>query len=109
MTISKELLTKVLGEHCRSYDVETQLLFYTDEHDSSVWVELNIYELMYLCKEWARKHYYYLPSYTGALGGTCSIDYGTKTIEIIIGDDSNFTEPEAVFKACEWILKEIQK
>lgn len=64
---------------------------------------INIYELAYKCKEWANKQDY---------DNNCfvTILYENITSRAIITEDGfGFyanTEPEAIFKACEWILKE---
>jgi len=69
--------------------------------------EINIYELMHMMKEWAEKKGYILQSHI--IGDSvCKISKITNyspyidTLEILNAN----TEPEAVTKACEWILEQ---
>ena len=77
--------------------------------------EINIYELAHKCKEWAntKKHTVMvvdeqvkLLSYIDRFGGHCRIKLFPMQPN---SDDISFhekSEPEAIFKACEWILNE---
>ena len=109
--ISKELLSEVLGYGVMSHEkaiwsnsilVVTSNAFYTEN--------INIHKLAHKCKEWARVHYnlYTIPTFQCQLDGS---------IDMIVTDNEDFinnrnerysvsakTEPEAIFKACEWIL-----
>jgi hypothetical protein len=124
MNISKELLREVLKiptvSAVGTIDYWNCLIFYStpcinirDEHS------INIYELAHKCKEWAFKNEYELNS--GYL--THGILYPSKPSHQIRCDVSykladtlqtyrvwENTEPEAIFKACQWILdnKEIK-
>ena len=64
---------------------------------------LNMYELTHKCKEWALENGYEL--YSSSIG-ICDIfnnDFENKGAHIA------GTEPEAIFKACQWILDNKEK
>lgn len=69
---------------------------------------INIYELAYKCKEWALNNGYEIYS---KQDGFCGIglsggdDYGVYWDYVFYAD----AEIEAIFKACEWIRKELLK
>ena len=84
-----------------------------DENDDGILL-LNIHELAHKCKEWARIKYnfYIIPTIQYQKDGF---------ITMIVTDNEDFinnvnerrkvgaqTEPEAIFKACEWILRNNQ-
>lgn len=102
--ISKELLSEILGS-----DIYLKQEAYDGYMEYS-----NIYELAHKCKEWAfnqklldRKPDIYSGLWKGISSGRTmyrcilflSIKRGKEKFEAD-------TEPEAIFKACEWILKE---
>ena len=61
-------------------------------------IDINIYELSHKCKEWAEiNHGYILCSYKCGSVGNCQI---MKLDKFFIAS----TEPEAIFKACQYIL-----
>ena len=108
MNVSKELLNEVLGEQVHEIQIlknkaifgGIQLWIYSESHD----VAVNIHELAHKCKEWIKStSHYELVIYdsnvyltTCGLGGEGGFYYDYK----FIAD----TEPEAVFKACQWVL-----
>ncbi len=98
--ISHELFSKVTGiDVISGFGADG----YSDYHHISSW---NIYELAYKCKEWATKQdrAIFSGSLVGEKGFYCDVKiYGGSTVHITTNQD---TEPEAIFKACEWILKE---
>jgi hypothetical protein len=109
MSISKELLSEVLG--CK-LDIDEQLqpndIEYIEKVGSKLYYRyINIYELMHLCKEWAYTKNYFLFSGYGAISASCEVNHRTASLgkinpqEIVLAD----TEPEACFLACEWILE----
>ena len=95
--ISKELLSELLG--CRCSKIKpfgtTRIAYTFLDSPNYVDATINIYELAYKCKEWA----YGLGVAIDSCHQTAIIHFDRK-IEIK-GD----TEPEAIFKACEWILE----
>ena len=118
--VSKELMSEVLN-----YEVDTFLglnkneIDYTccrDENEGYIDISINLYEFAFKCKEWAYTNKYRLSSGQHRLNTKqehyinnqiasyfCSVYY-------ITNDDSDIqidanTEPEAIFKACEWILE----
>ena len=108
--ISKMLLQKILGSNYKVTQVKVvnSTLIY-DDYDSC---EINIYELAYKCKEWAREQDYHI-STGNRTDGTTRFDVMCAYTDADIEEWDDFfsgifdTEPEAIFKACEWILKEI--
>ncbi len=101
--ISKELLSEVL-----KFDISHM----TTKIDGHVYYriknrysgDISMYELAHKCKKWANKQGYTL---TVVYAPDITMVY---PMEIITGERLPFvkadTEPEAIFKACEWILKE---
>lgn len=95
--VSKQLINEVLGfdwvEHIRID--ENEIIMGTLDEDMQ---DINIYELSYRCKDWAVEKGFYLKSWINDdYSGTCEI--------LLFGKYDANTEYEAVFKACEWILK----
>ena len=100
--ISKELLSEVINQNVKVIVLKENTVFYQCEDGFDDLI--NIHELAHKCKEWALSVY-------------DSIDfmvYGRSQCDITIftqPDDIKYnfnadTEPEAIFKACEWILKD---
>lgn len=127
--ISKELLSEVLGYTDEDYVIvatekdifldknylhyEYQDPYCTPETYITIKDKINIYELAHKCKEYALNKGYYLRAEQGvnykdnlqwAAFLNTDMDDGADYV-----DYWNNTEPEAIFKACEWILKEIKK
>lgn len=122
--ISKELLSEVLGK--------TVDIVYTKDHvgnDFKTFIrprygdfldEINIYELAHKCKEWAKNKGYYLLSgiytYNDKTDGTydCLINQNftyeddgchiTRSESCLESFNGFGTEPEAIFRATQWIL-----
>jgi hypothetical protein len=111
--ISKELLSEVLGDNkiigcsftseigfdaieyawigCRAIDDCMEFIDY-----------INIYELAHKCKEWASNKGIGLASWVEQYpDGACQLTWKAEYITIDFSADS---EPEAIFKACQWIL-----
>ena len=108
MRISKELLSKVLRKEVTQIGGENSIVRYhrveyvgMDNHrqvraDGNI----NIYELAHICKEWADKEAVNsFKSWKGDDVWHSEFTYGFEFIEFD-GD----TEPEAIFRACEWML-----
>lgn len=107
--ISKELLNEVLEEEVlsvRPYISDDP--FYKNvimwECRKNTYDTINIYELAHKCKEWAFSLGCELSSFKANYSG-----YWFSTIKFVdvmarpISFNSN-KEPEAIFKACQWIL-----
>ncbi len=115
--INKELLSTVLGYEV--FDALTKrlsnnCLFYRTNDEATIrrhspyLPSINIYELAHKCKEWTIKYSgWTLQSYTNERGsGVCRIKVGDgQEINKLIA----LSEPEAIFKACEWILTKDSK
>lgn len=108
--ISKELLSEVLD--CNIYEIlpeseiigSPKVIQYRTKNSFIPFDYINIYELANKCKEWAHTYKLSVRSFNGYGGWFCTISSW---------DDSTFkskefnatTEPEAIFKACQWILE----
>ena len=116
--VSKELLSEVLGhkEECDTVEITTCYsnmelgIRYTKQTETCKLVDaINIYELSYKCKEWAFKNGYtieskldfFFPEYNN---GCIARSYVANKEEGVVLREQSNTEPEAIFKACQWIL-----
>ena len=119
--ISKELLSEIFphGENSiQTIDIANNELAVL--YSMGGWVYHNIYELAHKCKEWALgKSFaiYTMPTLTERKWGNTSIriyHFHSAGKDRIIGKtfkDGRVeadTEPEAILKACEWILEEMK-
>ena len=120
--ISKELLSEVLGiKVVEIYKEKGEIYRYRRYKEEIDGCHIhNIYELAHMCKEWAIKqssnnNFFVLEISSGALTSNvyCFVEYrlydeysrnGGKDFKYVVTDLK--TEPEAIFKACEWILKD---
>ncbi len=104
--ISKELLSKVLNfpfTSITNIQSGNNLIAYTTyELPTHKYKFINIYELAYMCKEWAYKQdWEYIINTHKTINGKLYRVWFEKDTETEFFAD---TEPEAIFKACEWIL-----
>lgn len=123
--ISKELLSEVLGvskylllsfhfhgKHLH-YLIQGNTISDTENTIQNNHKTINIYELAHKCKEWAMQTPYIVDQLTINIDRTCLpnkfktrywcvwlLRY-SKVSEEFYAD----TEPEAVFKACQWLLE----
>ena len=112
--ISKELLIEVLGikERITHIDVsvKSKYVFWyylTETSYSAKEKKINIYELAHKCKVWA----YTAIEPCGIIASNFA-EKGNAFLKTGGIDDRYFyanTEPEAVFKACEWILAQTKE
>ncbi|MFA5040056.1 MAG: hypothetical protein WC464_00280 [Bdellovibrionales bacterium] len=103
--ISKELLREVWKwkyatiKDCRVAGKHIEVTF----NETNSKDKINIYELVHKCKEWAMNQQYSLRSEIYRNGcGYVLCEPRTSGLK-----DSSFTgstEPESIFKACQWIL-----
>jgi hypothetical protein len=107
--ISKELLSEVLGSATKGLksfglsECGIYLIFQYEDFDDSI----SVYELAHKCKEWAYnlKQEIIIKSYTVFNAGGCEL-IDKMGCSVYICDAK--TEPEAIFKACEWIMEQKQ-
>ncbi len=104
--ISKELLSEVLrieviqinniseiyGIH---YEVQTK--------DEIKLQNINIYELAHKCKLWALGNGYFIESGYDTNGAYCVNRGNSKIFHAWDYEEDDWTESEAIFKACQWI------
>jgi len=108
---SKELLSEVLKINVTEvYERRGEIRFRTHTNRADGWDSSsdtpipNIYELAYKCKEDATKYNYFISSFIS----NCMQGKGEATIQDENGNKKVFvadTEPEAIFKAREWLRK----
>lgn len=104
-SISKELLSKVLGFECRDLSPSKgnkNYLNYYGAIEIDKWTEksINIYELAHRCKEWARDN-----SFINIMTYKKGPYYFVEDNDFLDNEDfKSDSEPEAIFKACQWIL-----
>lgn len=107
--ISKELLGEVLERDVdKVKDIEANTLIYGCAHSDGWYDEISAFELAHKCKEWAIKIDYKIESHIHFINkriiGVASFNTQDNTTKFFQAD----TEHEAIFKACEWILKEMK-
>lgn len=118
--ISKELLSEVLNIHIGLIELKpilennkTDIGYLLKGSQNTVHEvhnnhkRINIYELAHRCKEWALKKdkYKWLFSYKAFIDCWCDIVDNHNRKNIIMSFRAD-TEPEAIFKACQWILED---
>ncbi len=97
--LSEVLCRKVIPNHEWESSLEYSFMINDIKHSQSI----NIYELAHKCKEWARLKGRSLrsnPSWDDCKKYECD-DRDYDDMPMFIED----TEPEAIFKACQWILE----
>lgn len=106
--ISKGLLSEVLHYDVYKIHIKNNTLEYDCDFDDVLIIRnINIYELAHKCKEWAAAKYMPICSKTTRQGGIAKI---RKKIDnknhsnTIFSTEYLHSEPEAIFKACQWIL-----
>lgn len=105
LQISKELLSEVLElKRIDEIYIEDNILYFCELNNG-----INTYELAHKCKEWAKsKEFIIHSSPTQKIEHTAivqSFDFN----KFYYGENQFYalTEVEAIVKACEWILKEL--
>lgn len=101
--ISKELLSEVLGNGIYTHvSLDNCVVSWNNAKEDE---SINIYELANKCKEWAVvKQFYNIATLLDYTGHTCIIRQDPITF---LNTELRFragTEPDAIFKACQWIL-----
>lgn len=101
--ISKELLSEVLKQVCNPllFDEQYNTLYYHNDYGNKA--RINAYELAHKSKEWAKSVYNNIDFMVYGKG-QCDLTIFTQPDDIKYNFNAD-TEIEAIFKACEWILK----
>ena len=121
--ISKELLSIIMCakiERFRILNNIAHIYYINDEQEYFI----SVYELSYRCREWARNNNYEVSACKPIVQddeGKAVINYWYKAYihkfelgtysgpeQILKFDVNCSSEPEAIFKACEWILTQIK-
>lgn len=109
MIISKELVCEVLDideRLCRLDKlIDNTLFFYTLNNTGEYQHYINIYEFAHKCKEWAWLEGNELVSFKVNRIGEwfCTIQILDIHVKRIVFQGK--TEPEAIFKACQWLFE----
>jgi hypothetical protein len=102
--ISKKLLSEVLGlKNPHPLKIEDGKLYLYKELGQNI-TTINIYDLAHMCKEWALQYNFYISSEVKKENSFSGL-MGDDIWEHILLPFTADTEPEAIFKACEWILE----
>lgn len=104
--ISNKLLSEILfdGKYILEVDevVNEATILVRDEDEDEISEFINIYELAHKCKEWAYKRDTALISGMDYIDKSCFCNiWETDGIKFTVRGD---TEPESIFKACQYIL-----
>ena len=103
---SKELLSEVLNNQVDSFSCVNNILHIYFKNDKQQYFE-NIYELAHKCKEWILDNSDYeviINDTTVYLDNSCSLlNEGGFYFNARFAAE---TDPESIFKACEWVRKE---
>ena len=112
--ISKELLNEVLNVEIYGIEIPRDFLDSNTDH-ITIWFNeyersrINIHELAHKCKEWALDNGYEIVSRILSSDhqktGHCYIVKCEYEYEKVIKIFNEKTEPEAIFKSCQWILE----
>ena len=104
--ISNKLLKKVLEIEITHFAKYDKNIFRCETPHYRVFI--NIYELANKCKEWALANGYNLWSGYAPKDKKFAVNFYLikENIEIDCDESLADTEVEAIFKACEWILKQ---
>jgi hypothetical protein len=98
--VSKELLSEVFGWHIKFVNprVNDNEISFVDQDGEML--RLNVYQVAHKCKEWARSEDYIIMSGKSITAKAYFLAFHGSYFEAE-------TEPEAIFKACEYILKQL--
>ena len=117
LKISKKLLSEVLKLEVVKHSLFNKSnksfnITYMPSEDSikSSWMPININDFFFDCKEWAFSKGYIISSgLTPVLGvskdGWAEVFSSSTPLNGKLHTFKQLSEPEAVFKACEWILE----
>ena len=112
--VSKELFLEIMPEYKKYKNIKIEITknILISLDGQSVFSSVNIYEFAYLCKEWAySKGFNIEPSIDGYVENKDLWHYNCHILEpytkntIFAFKEEFKTEIEAIFQACEWILK----
>lgn len=112
---STELLTLILDKKLTDVSIKTknivgmqsfEVLSYRPLYDNASFREINLYELAHKCKKWALSKEWHINSKLNENGASSYVcwnqDICNFTGEYFVAN----TEPEVIFKACQWILND---
>ena len=124
LTISKELIKAVLEKETKTLSKDFNFTINEDyiefSDDGEMQFEYCIYKFAFKCKEWAYKQKFTILTefvnqdgvFSYVIDNNQSIEnygYLVGDIKILLYIPHNKTEIEAIIKACEWILSEVNK
>ena len=110
---NKKLLKEVLKDRFKDVVIDGCVISEKNDNTLKIFMnicfcyEINIYELAHKCKEWAISKGYYLYSVIVNKEAYAYITYPCNT-SLRLFSCHSYTEPEAIFKACEYIMEKIK-
>ena len=114
LKINKELMSAVLGHNdiCNERIIQNKLLYMCK--NDGMWdyeYEYNIYEFAFKCKEWAKNKEHIIHSSPTQKIEHTAIVQSFDINKFYYGQNQFYalTEVEAIIKACEWLLNEVDK
>ena len=118
LKISKELIKAVLEKETETLSKDFNFTLNEDyiefSDDGEMQFEYCIYKFVFKCKDWAfSKGYIVSSGLTPVLGinkdGWAQVFSSSTPLDGKLHTFKQLSESEAVFKACEWILSEVNK
>jgi hypothetical protein len=105
--ISQDLLSEILNVDC--YEVGVSKNIFTYQLVKGCKSEINIYELVHKCKEWAMSKGFIVLTY-GEAYYNVDVHYHSNKSKFgnLAFSDTAQEEPEAMFKGCQYILDQIK-
>ena len=109
MSISNELLSVILNREVKNNlnTVKDLVVFAYVGEDT--WRDIEIYEVIYLCKKWlVSKDYFITIKYDPRIGRSKVQLSISKDNTTIFGEEHFYadSEEDVIFQACEWVLKQ---
>lgn len=118
LRISRELIKAVLEKETETLSKDFNFTINEDyiefSDDGEIQFEYCIYKFAFKCKEWAfSKRYIISSGLTPVLGvnkdGWAEVFSSSSPLDGKLRTFKQLSEPEAVFKACEFVLKELNE
>ena len=112
LKISKELIKNVLAKETENlsddfiFSIKDNYILFVDEGECQF--EVNIYEFAFKCKDWALKKEVMIHSSPTQKKESTAIVQSFDMSKFYYGQNQFYalTEPEAIIKACRWVLEQ---
>ncbi len=109
--ISKELISIILKQDINQIHLECDTIYYGEDFIPSLkdGFKIDIHNLAHKCKEWAMSQGFIILTYGEAYYNVDVHRHANKSkFGHLVFEGTSETEPEAIFKACEWILLHLE-